>query len=310
MICSTIIPTIGRDSLSRAVQSIVDQSGLAEQSEIIVVNDSGMPLPRAAWMSLPFVRVIDTNRRRLSVARNTGAAVARGQYLLFLDDDDWMMSNALCDLLTALEGQPISALAYGGVCFVDELGSTIGHVHLRRNGNCFTQLVGGAWIPSLAAMYRAEAFFRVGGYDPEYGPGEEEDLNRRLALTSDFVSTESDIANALRGHGWRTTVDYNRSVKLDRQSRERVLSMVGSFDRLIASADSDYWRGRVMRIYGASARWNMMHRNYTVATHRLVQAARSLSAFPTAMRSIDYWHGARDLRVPQSSERAFATAHG
>ena len=51
----------------------------AADFEVIVVNDSGQPLPDMDWQHCPRVRVIDTNRRERSVARNTGAAIAQGK---------------------------------------------------------------------------------------------------------------------------------------------------------------------------------------------------------------------------------------
>jgi len=45
MFCSTIIPTIGRATLARAVQSVLEQDFTAADYEVIIVNDSGKPLP-------------------------------------------------------------------------------------------------------------------------------------------------------------------------------------------------------------------------------------------------------------------------
>ena len=95
MFCSTVIPTIGRSTLSRAVCSVLQQSFTADEFEVIVVNDSGSPLPDADWQHSDHVRVLHTNRRERSVARNTGAAIAEGRYLHFLDDDDWLLPGAL-----------------------------------------------------------------------------------------------------------------------------------------------------------------------------------------------------------------------
>ena len=80
---STIIPTVGRATLSHAVQSVIDQQLYGEEVEIIVVNDSGQPLPKMSWMDAPNLQIIDTNHRERSVARNAGAAIARGKYLHF-----------------------------------------------------------------------------------------------------------------------------------------------------------------------------------------------------------------------------------
>jgi glycosyltransferase involved in cell wall biosynthesis len=43
MLFSTIIPTVGRPELSRAVESVLKQDFQTDQSEVIVVNDSGAP---------------------------------------------------------------------------------------------------------------------------------------------------------------------------------------------------------------------------------------------------------------------------
>jgi glycosyltransferase involved in cell wall biosynthesis len=41
MLCSAIIPTVGRSTLSRAVESVLKQGSLGEEFEVIVMNDSG-----------------------------------------------------------------------------------------------------------------------------------------------------------------------------------------------------------------------------------------------------------------------------
>src|SRR5687767_15860254 len=100
MICSTIIPTIGRDSLSRAVESVLQQDFDRYEFEVIVVNDSGQPLPHEDWMESKHVTLLHTNRLNRSVARNTGAAVARGKYQHFLADDDCTVPGAVQGLST------------------------------------------------------------------------------------------------------------------------------------------------------------------------------------------------------------------
>jgi glycosyltransferase involved in cell wall biosynthesis len=95
MFCSTIIPTINRPTLTRAVMSVLNQDFYAEEFEVIVVNDSGKPLPGMEWMNSDRVRLINTNCRERSIARNTGAAIAKGRYFHFLDDDDMFLPGAL-----------------------------------------------------------------------------------------------------------------------------------------------------------------------------------------------------------------------
>jgi glycosyltransferase involved in cell wall biosynthesis len=53
MFCSTIIPTVGRDRLARAVESVLSKKCRPQLFEVIVVNDSGQPLTPAAWQQSP-----------------------------------------------------------------------------------------------------------------------------------------------------------------------------------------------------------------------------------------------------------------
>ena len=130
---STIIPTINRSTLSRAVQSVLDQSSQEFGLEVIVVNNSGQPLPDAGWQHCERVRVINTNRRERSVARNTGAAIAQGKYLHFLDDDDWILPDAI-SALRALDQISDAVWLYGSCQTVDNEGSIIRRFALKEKG--------------------------------------------------------------------------------------------------------------------------------------------------------------------------------
>src|SRR5215211_5878577 len=101
ILLTAVIPTIGRFSVKQAVESVLMQSLPGGDFEVVVVNDSGSSLLEAAWQKSERVRLVNTNKRERSVARNTGAAMARGKYLHFLDDDDWLVPDAyqhLCEL--------------------------------------------------------------------------------------------------------------------------------------------------------------------------------------------------------------------
>ena len=57
--CSSIIPTINRSTLTRAVCSVLDQQfDRAGFEEVIVVNDSGRPLPDMDWLHCEQVQVV------------------------------------------------------------------------------------------------------------------------------------------------------------------------------------------------------------------------------------------------------------
>lgn len=162
MFTSTVIPTIARSTLSRAVNSVLSQEFLFDDFEVIVVNDSGKPLPEEDWQFSERVRVIETHGRERIVARNTGAAISRGRFLHFLDDDDWLLPCALHNFYILTE---ISAAQwyYGSSQLVDRRGQALIQLKHAMQGNCFTQVMAGEWIPLQSSLIEAEAFFAVGG---------------------------------------------------------------------------------------------------------------------------------------------------
>ncbi|WP_424408748.1 glycosyltransferase [Microcoleus sp.] len=88
---SVIIPTHNRSgSLRRALDALQSQTYPIDLMEVIVVADSCIDdtLAMLQDYKAPFkLQVVDVNCRSAAIARNTGAASASGELLLFLDDD-------------------------------------------------------------------------------------------------------------------------------------------------------------------------------------------------------------------------------
>lgn len=93
---SIVIPTLGRPAyLSRAIQSVLEcQLG---SIEVIVIPNG----PDMGWCETlkPLVsderfHISPLEIANVSAARNQGMALARGEYLRFLDDDDYLLTAA------------------------------------------------------------------------------------------------------------------------------------------------------------------------------------------------------------------------
>jgi glycosyltransferase involved in cell wall biosynthesis len=287
MFSSTIIPTVGRPSLSRAVASLLNQNFSAADFEVIVVNDSGQPLPPAAWQQHQRVRLITTQRRERSVARNSGAAMARGEYLHFLDDDDWLGPDALQSIWDM--AKPAEAGWFYGISnLVDRERQPLIRLHHQLSGNCFVQVMAGEWIPLQASFIRAEAFFAVGGFNPQLAGPEDIDLLRRVALTWELAETAKPIAYVIRGESGSTT-DYDRHPQASRWAREMILAQAGVFPRLRASATQARWRGRIGRIYLTSLVWNVRRLRLFEALDRGWSFGRNLIASGADLLSPAFW---------------------
>lgn len=91
--------------LDRCVQSIVDQT--CSNLEIILVDDGSpdnCPAMCDAWAEKDSrIRVIHKANGGLSDARNAGLALAAGEYISFIDSDDWIAPEMLEKLLDALQ---------------------------------------------------------------------------------------------------------------------------------------------------------------------------------------------------------------
>jgi glycosyltransferase involved in cell wall biosynthesis len=304
MFVSTIVPAIGRPSVNRAVRSVLDQDFGAADFEVIVLNDSGQPMPNDDWQASPRVRQMDMVRHGQSVARNTGAALARGAYLHFLDDDDYLLPGALKALWELSQRAPRADWLHGGVRLVDQDGRTLREFNPALEGNAFVQLLAGVWILPIASLIRASAFFAAGGYQPVLRIAEDTDLGRQVGRAGDMAHTEAVIACKLNGEGWRTSVDtYPLSAEANRWSRDRVLAERGSLRRLRGSAHSPYWRGRILQAYAAAAHWNWKRGSYAAGASRALLAGLSLALAGPALLSQDYWQALRDDQVPFSAAR-------
>jgi glycosyltransferase involved in cell wall biosynthesis len=81
---SAVIPTLGRPSLRRAVQSVLDQTRPVDELIIVVDTDVPVTLPpddRITLLQNPF-------RKGPATCRQLGIDAARGSVIALLDDDD------------------------------------------------------------------------------------------------------------------------------------------------------------------------------------------------------------------------------
>lgn len=155
--------------VERAIRSGLDQSLSRDQYEIIVVNDASTDLTSQVLSNYEEeVRVFNLPENvGLAAARNYGIRKARGQFIVFLDADDYIHRDLLrVEKLFLEENNTLDAVS-SDYYLVDERGAHLEHVNSE--------------IKPIACgiMFRKDFLFNIGLYDEGFRAREEEDLRIR-----------------------------------------------------------------------------------------------------------------------------------
>jgi glycosyltransferase involved in cell wall biosynthesis len=169
-VVSVVIATRNRRHLlSETIATVQDQT--LGDWELIVVDDASTDDTMRHLETMDDQRVVTLRQEvhgERSAARNAGLAAARGEFVMFLDDDDLLRPSALDRLVRALRAQP-DALAASGACRI-----------LQRNGDSvkvyrpadehtrviWRELLFGWWSNSGQNLYRTATIRDIGGFDP------------------------------------------------------------------------------------------------------------------------------------------------
>lgn len=96
-----IIPTIGRPSLVKAVQSVVSQT--TDCSAIVVLDrPDKVNAVRSLLIGLPHKLIVTTGGAKAASARNLGLKEVTAPVVAFLDDDDWWGPTRVEELLSSV----------------------------------------------------------------------------------------------------------------------------------------------------------------------------------------------------------------
>ena len=180
---SVVVPCFNSGkTLKRTIDSIKNQTWT--NKEIILVNDGSNDKETIEMLNFyrndSLVKLINQKNKGLSAARNKGVINANGDYLYFLDSDDWIDENTLEELYLNLLGEKKYAYAFTD-CFLE--GEAQGQ--RKKIFNLFEQMFINQ-IPYSIFIPR-NVFIKNGFYDEKMQLGYEDwELNVRLASKNLF----------------------------------------------------------------------------------------------------------------------------
>ena len=181
---SVIVPTFRRPAqLTEAVRSALAEHGVGE---LLILDDSPEGSAREAALAIGDPRVSYHKRETPSggnpaVVRNQGWPLAKGRFVVFLDDDDRVAPGGYDALAEALAKDPKAAMAFGRVEPFGTQGAQLAHeiaffldaAHRARNAQWSRSpasltremLFGAALFVTSAAMFRKEHLEALDGLD-------------------------------------------------------------------------------------------------------------------------------------------------
>jgi hypothetical protein len=275
MLLTTIIPTVGRDTLRQSVETALAQGLPIEEHEIVVVNNSGRPLPEAPWLKAPQVRIVDINCVGMSMSFNTGAAVAKGKWIHYLHDDDYLLPGSLQCIFETI--QFISNdydLVYAGLNRVDWDGNilSIDLAPKTVTGNIFALVVAQELMHPSVSFFRREAFLKTGGWHSGFTVRNDLYLVSQLLLFGNALHVHEVIA-CVRVDVRQSKGEWHRVREESREIRELVLDSQGSLARLMDSVRDNPERcGRAVRTISVSAGLNVIWLRWLTAVRRIGSA--------------------------------------
>ncbi len=197
---SVIIPCYNHARfLAESVDSVKQQT--YKNVEIIVVDDGSTDDTKVVSESLPGIRYIYQANRGLSAARNTGFQNSQGDYLVFLDADDYLYPDALRINAEYLQQNPAWAFVSGWHDKVDEWKYPVEKDELSViTSDHYIHLLQGNYIGMHAAVMYSRWVFDEYKFDTSLKACEDYDLYLRITRKHPVGCHDKNMA-AYRIHG-------------------------------------------------------------------------------------------------------------
>ncbi|HWI26354.1 MAG TPA: glycosyltransferase family A protein [Stellaceae bacterium] len=165
---SIVIASVERtDTVATLLDSLLSQRFRDFETIIVDQNpdDRLGPVTDRFQSCLPLQRIRQTVQNA-SLARNAGARIAAGEWLVFADDDCHYHPETLSDAAAAIESLRPQVLA-GSIVYQD--GTKLSAYFQGRGA--LTTLTVLTRLFESCLFFKRDAFLKLGGFDSEFGPG-------------------------------------------------------------------------------------------------------------------------------------------
>ena len=179
---SIVIPTYNRENtILRAVDSVINQK--YQNTEIIVVDDGSRDNTKSVlskYVTNGSITYYYQDNSGVQIARNIGLKMAKGDYILFLDSDDWLLPDCLLEMSKEFNKEICAVYCLTGI------KKENGKVSLARKdyleGYIYKEVLKQGFLTSTSfiAMKR-DVLVEIGGWDINFPASQDDDICFRLA---------------------------------------------------------------------------------------------------------------------------------
>lgn len=273
---SIIIPLYNkRFTISRTIESVINQT--FKNWELLVIDDGsndGSNEVVMQYLSDARIRYIHKSNGGVSSARNMGIQMAKGEWLLYIDADDYLLPNALDDLLSFAKKNSVNIIASN--FYVEAAGKRTPYLYNVKEGvvsNNFRSLFFNSFdVRAGATLYKISLIKRY-RFDEALMRYEDAKLefdilrNHRVAITRQFTMVYTKDYAGLSKPSSDFSKDYISCMSFDGKSFWEKI-MLGSLVNYGLCIYPDY-KDKIKNIYANERKWLYLSKIIGIWRHLL-----------------------------------------
>ena len=196
---SIVLPTYNRSySILKSINSVLSQS--YEDFELIVVDDASVDDTEAVMSSIADHRVKYIRHeynKGGAIARNTGIAISRGEFIAFQDSDDEWLQDKLDTQMREFEFDPNLTAVYTGYYLVKNQEAVYMPTEKLQSGSgkIFTKLLRDNCISTQTLVVKSGVLKSIGGFDEFLPRLQDWELVLRLSKVGEFKFIDQPFVN-------------------------------------------------------------------------------------------------------------------
>lgn len=278
-IFTIVMPVYNHEQyVGEAIQSVRDQ--IFQDWELIIVDDgsvdrSGEIIDQHAGADAR-IRAIHQANTGQGAARNNAIALARGQWMAYVDSDDKYLPETLQQHFDYIQAHPDAKFIYGYRHRLNEDGTVTelppGEYQSRITG--VRDLFQKTFLSQLCVCYKRELLEKAGTFDPQLWCVDDYELNLRIGLYTQFEPI--GLPTGLRRrHQANISVQTGRSRMLEVGVLRRWVEKLGGKELI----DAHIVKRRLGKLYYSAGRQYFKSRCFSQAIYALKFAHRYRHTF-------------------------------